>query len=215
MSQVKYLFGYDIPKSDVLQEVIENIIAGIDDFNYKTFLVGMLSIVALVAMKHVGKTYPQFKWVRAAGPLTVCVISIVLNVIFDLQGKGIPVVGYIPKGLPSVTTNVWFPIDNAGQLMLVVFSIVIVGFMESIAIGKQLASKHKYELDSSLELIGLGMSNFCGAIFNSFPVTGSFSRSAVNNESGAKSGISGVVTATIVGLVLLFMTPVFEKMVCC
>ena len=86
-------------------------------------------------------------------------------------------------------------------------------FLYVAAIGKQLASKHKYELDSSLELIGLGMANFCGAIFNSYPVTGSFSRSAVNNESGAQSGISGFVTATIVGLVLLFMTTVFEKMV--
>jgi len=88
-----------------------------------------------------------------------------------------------------------------------------VGFMESIAIGKQLASKHKYELDSSIELIGLGMANFCGSIFNSYPVTGSFSRSAVNNESGAQSGISGIVTATLVMLVLLFLTPVFERMV--
>ena len=213
LSQVKYLFGYDIPKSDVLHEVIQNIIAGIDQFNYKTFLVGGIGVLVLLAMKHIGKTYPKCKWVRAAGPLTVCVVSIVLNVIFDLESKGIPVVGAIPKGLPTVTTDVWFPMENADKLMVLVFSITIVGFMESIAIGKQLASKHKYELDSSLELIGLGMANFCGAIFNSYPVTGSFSRSAVNNESGAQSGISGIVTATIVGLVLLFMTTVFEKMV--
>ena len=213
LSQVKYLFGYDVPKSDRLHEVIKYIIDGIDQFNYKTFLVGGIATLALVVMKSIGKTYPKFKWVRAAGPLTVCVIGIVLNVIFDLESKGIPVVGAIPKGLPSVTTDVWFPIENADKLMLVVFSITIVGFMESIAIGKQLANKHKYELDSSLELIGLGMANFCGAIFNSYPVTGSFSRSAVNNESGAQSGISGFVTATIVGLVLLFMTAVFEKMV--
>lgn len=212
LSQVKYLFGYDIPKSDVLHEVFKNIVANIDQFNYKTFMVGTIGVLVLVAMKYFGKHYPKYKWVRAAGPLTVCVISIILNVIFDMEAWGVPVVGTIPKGLPSVTTDVWFPIENADKLVLVVFSITIVGFMESIAIGKQLASKHKYELDSSLELIGLGMANFCGAIFNCYPVTGSFSRSAVNNESGAQSGISGMVTATIVGLTLLFLTPVFEKM---
>ena len=93
---------------------------------------------------------------------------------------------------------------------MVVISIVIVGFMESIAIAKQLASKHRYEIDSSTKLIGLGMANFIGGMFQSYPVTGSFSRSAVNNESGAQSGISGIVTATIVALVLLFLTTVFE-----
>jgi MFS superfamily sulfate permease-like transporter len=130
-----------------------------------------------------------------------------------LEGKGIPVVGKIPKGLPSFTADHWLPVENLDKLMLVVISITLVGFMESIAMGKQLASKHKYEIDSSMELIGLGMANFCGALFQSYPVTGSFSRSAVNNESGAQSGISGIVTATIVGLVLLFLTPVFERMV--
>lgn len=213
MSQVKYIFGYDIERSDVLHEVLKHIGEGIADFNYKTFLIGGISVVALLLLKHVGKTNPKFKWVRAIGPLAVSVVSIVLTVIFDLENKGIPVVGSIPKGLPSFTADVWFPLDKAGNLMLVVFSITIVGFFESIAIGKQLASKHKYELDSSTELIGLGMANFCGAMFNAYPVTGSFSRSAVNNESGAQSGISGMVTATIVALVLLFLTVVFEKMV--
>lgn len=213
MSQIKYIFGYDVERSDVLHEVLIHVFEGISDFNYKTFLVGGCSVLALLVCKNIGKTYPRFKWVRALGPLGVSVFTIVVNVIFDLESKGIPAVGTIPKGLPSVTADVWFPLDKAGNLMLVVFSITIVGFMESIAIGKQLASKHKYEIDSSTELIGLGMSNFCGAIFNAFPVTGSFSRSAVNNESGAQSGISGMVTATIVAFVLLFLTAVFEKMV--
>lgn len=215
MSQLKYIFGYEVERSDVLHELLVHIFSKIKEFNYKTFLVGGASVLMLLTCKNVGKSYPRFKFIRAMGPLAVSVITIVLNVIFDLESKGIPAVGTIPKGLPSVTTNVWFPLENAKNLMLVVFSITIVGFMESIAIGKQLASKHKYEIDSSVELIGLGMSNFVGAIFNAFPVTGSFSRSAVNNESGAQSGISGMVTATIVALVLLFLTPVFEKMPLC
>jgi sulfate transporter 4 len=213
MSQLKYIFGYDIKRSDVLHELLKHIFSEISNFNYKTFLVGGASVLALLTFKNIGKSYPRFKFIRAMGPLAVSVMTILLNVIFDLEGKGIPSVGAIPKGLPSVTTDMWFPLDDAGKLMVVVSSITIVGFMESIAIGKQLASKHKYEIDSSTELIGLGMSNFVGAIFNAFPVTGSFSRSAVNNESGAQSGISGMVTAAIVALVLLFLTPVFEKMV--
>jgi MFS superfamily sulfate permease-like transporter len=133
--------------------------------------------------------------------------------VFNLEEWGIPVVGYIPKGFPQFTADVWTPISNFGGVIKVAISITIVGFMESIAIGKQLAVIHKYELDSSLELIGLGMANFMGAMFQSYPVTGSFSRSAVNNDTGAESGISGMVTATIVAMVLLFLTPIFEIMV--
>ncbi len=92
-------------------------------------------------------------------------------------------------------------------------SITIIGFIESIAIVKSLAAKHKYEVDASTELIGLGVANFVGAMFQAFPVTGSFGRSAVNDQSGAQSGVSGMVTALLVGMVLLFLTDVFEYMV--
>ena len=92
-------------------------------------------------------------------------------------------------------------------------SLVVVGFMESIAIAKQLAGKHNYEIDSSKELVGLGVANLCAGLFGGYPLTGSFSRSAVNNEAGAKSGISAIVTATLVGVVVLFLTPIFELLV--
>ena len=212
-SQLKYIFGYKVPRSDVLQEILKNLFDNIDQFNYKTFLMGSLSIFALLALKTIGKKFPKYKWVRAAGPLAVTALTVLVTWVFNLETKGIPVVGDIPRGFPSYTANLWTPIQQPDKLLTVTISIVVVGFMESIAIAKQLASKHKYQLDSSLELIGLGMSNFLGAMFQSYPVTGSFSRSAVNNDSGAQSGISGIVTASLVALTLLFLTPVFEKMV--
>ena len=141
--------------------------------------------------------------------LFVTVVSILITWGFDID---IPIVSSIPAGLPPVTINEWV-LDDVNDLVAPVISIAIVGFMESIAIAKQLASKHKYEIDSSQELIGLGMSNFIGAMFGAYPITGSFSRSAVNNDSGAMSGISAICTALLVGLILLFLTPVFEQLV--
>ena len=213
MSQVKYIFGYDYPKSDVLHENIKNIFNGIEGFNWKTFIMGMGSIFALVFLKSLSSKNKKFKWFGPAAPLIVTVVTILITWALGLQDKGIAIVNTIPKGLPSITIGRWAPIEDLGGMVPVILSITIVGFMESIAIAKQLAAKHKYELDSSLELIGLGMANFCGAMFNAYPVTGSFSRSAVNNETGATSGISGFVTATIVAIVLLLLTPVFERMV--
>ena len=213
MSQVKYIFGYDFPKSSGLHITIKNIVNGIENFNWKTFLMGMGSIFALVFMKNLARKNPKFKWFGPAAPLVVTVVTILITYALSLQDRGIAIVKTIPRGLPSLTVDEWTPIEEFSSLVQVVLSITIVGFMESIAIAKQLASKHKYELDSSLELLGLGMANFVGAMFNAYPVTGSFSRSAVNNETGAVSGISGVVTATIVAFVLLLLTPVFERLV--
>ena len=208
-SQVKYFFGYEVERSDVLHEGIENLFHHIEDFDWRTFLMGCSSLTILMGMKHLGKSYPNLKWIRAIGPLTVTVLSIVITWGFGLD---IPIVEDIPKGLPPFTATEW-KLSDADRLMAPVISIAIVGFMESIAIAKQLASKHKYEIDSSQELIGLGMSNFIGAMFGAYPITGSFSRSAVNNDAGAMSGISALCTAFLVGIILLFLTPVFEQMV--
>lgn len=214
ISQVKYIVGYDVKGGKKLHEVLANIFADIDKFSWKTFLVGMTGLAMLLVMKRIGKSYPKLKWVRAVGPLAVSALSILVAWAADLDAKGVPTIRHIPKGLPSPTIDLWWtPLgDDVSKLMTTVFTMVIVGFMESIAIAKQLASKHKYELNSSMELIGLGMANLSGAMFAGYPVTGSFSRSAVNNESGAVSGVSALVTATLVGFVLLLLTSLFEKM---
>ncbi len=212
LSQIKYIFGYNIPADKTLHLMLKNIFASINEFNYKTFLLGFFSVFTLMGLKKLTTKSPKFQWMRAAGPLLVTVISIILQATIDLESRGIPVVGHIPKGLPKFTADVVFPLQ-LGNLSIVVFSIVLIGFMESIAIAKQLANKHNYEVNSSSELVGLGMANMTSGLFGGYPVVGSFSRSAVNNEAGAQSGISGMVTATLVGLVLLFLTSVFELLV--
>mmetsp|Transcript_2940 Transcript_2940/g.4266 ORF Transcript_2940/g.4266 Transcript_2940/m.4266 type:complete len:720 (-) Transcript_2940:240-2399(-) len=209
-SQLKYLFGYSIPSDKTLHKMLYNIFKDIAKFNWGTFLLGSACVFFLLGMKKLAVKFPKLKYARALAPLIVTVFTIVLQATVDIESKGIPIVGYIPRGLPKFAGGKAVSIDDFGSLSVVVISIVIVGFMESIAIAKQLAGKNNYEIDSSKELIGLGVANLCAGLFNGYPLTGSFSRSAVNNEAGAKSGISAVVTATLVGLVLLFLTPVFE-----
>ena len=88
---------------------------------------------------------------------------------------------------------------------------VIVGFVQSISIAKRLAYKHGYEIDSSQELIALGMANLVGGAFQSYPVTGALGQSAANDDTGAQTGLASVATAAVVLIVLLFLTPVFEN----
>ena len=214
LSQFKYIFGISITRSDLLHVIIKSIFQNISGFNWRTFLVGMASLSVLLYAKRIGKQYPNINWVRAAAPLVVTIIAVLSQAYWHWDQKGIPIVGHIPKGLPPLTCTYLFPLsDNIGDLMVTVVSIAIVGFMESIAIAKTLADAHNYQVDPSMELIGLGMANLAAGGFSGYPITGSFSRTAVSNESDAQSGISGVITATLVGLALLFLTPFFELMV--
>ena len=116
------------------------------------------------------------------------------------------VVGGIPKGLPSFSLPKmsW---DMLGTLFSTAIVISLVGFMEAISIAKAMAAKTRQKIDPNQELLGQGLANLVGALSQSFPVSGSFSRSAVNLNAGAMTGMSSVFTGVFVLLTLLFLTP--------
>jgi len=125
----------------------------------------------------------------------------------QMTGGG-EVVGHIPRGLPSFSLP---RIDYHIILHLLPFVVIIslLGFMEAISVAKAMAAKTGQRLDPNRELIGQGLANICGAAAKSYPISGSFSRSAVNLQSGAVSGLSGVFTSLTVVVVLLVFTPLF------
>jgi SulP family sulfate permease len=121
-----------------------------------------------------------------------------------LVGGG-EVVGKIPSGLPnlSVPRLSW---DGIVQLISAAFVIALVAFMESISMAKAMATRTKQRVDANQELIGQGLANVSGSFFQSYPVTGSFSGSAINLQAGAKTGFAGVFNGVFVGLTLLLLT---------
>lgn len=122
-----------------------------------------------------------------------------------IEGGG-SVVGVIPRGLPSLTVP---KISTSILAHLFPYAVIIslLGFMEAISIAKAMAGKTGQRLDPNQELIGQGLANICGAVGKSYPTSGSFSRSAVNLQAGAISGLSSVFTSMAVVIVLLFFTP--------
>ncbi|KGM43386.1 DNA repair protein [Alkalispirochaeta odontotermitis] len=125
----------------------------------------------------------------------------------QLTGGG-DVVGSIPRGLPSLSIPAW-DYHIVMHLLPYVAIISLLGFMEAISVAKAMAAKTGQRLDPNRELIGQGLANICGAVAKSYPTSGSFSRSAVNLQSGAVSGLSSVFTSLTVVVVLLFLTPLF------
>ena len=122
-----------------------------------------------------------------------------------LVGGG-EVVGKIPEGLPKISVPT-FELDKLGALFSAALVIALVGFMEAISIAKAVAARTKQRLDPNQELIGQGLGNLAGSFSMAYPTSGSFSRTAVNMNMGATSGLSSVFTALIVLIAMLFLTP--------
>lgn len=206
LSQAKYFLGYEVARSSKIVPLIKSIILGADKFSWPPFLMGSIILAILLIMKHLGKSRKYLRFLRAAGPLTAVVLGTTIVKIY--HPPSITLVGDIPQGLPNFSIPKSF--GYAKSLVPTALLITGVAILESVGIAKALAAKNGYELDSNQELFGLGVANILGSFFSAYPTTGSFSRSAVNHESGAKTGLSGVITGIIMGCALLFMTPLFE-----
>jgi MFS superfamily sulfate permease-like transporter len=127
------------------------------------------------------------------------------NDVVELQAGG-QVIGKIPSGLPGFKVPS-FELSAITHLIGATIAISLIGFMEAISIAKAMAAKTRQSLDADRELIGQGLSNITGSLFQAYPVSGSFSRSAVNINARAVTGFSSVVTSLIVAITLLLLTP--------
>ncbi len=172
----------------------------VGEINPITLAIGVTSIVLLVIFK---KYIP-----KVPGPLVVVVLSIVTVAMLNLHTRNVNIVGEVPGGLP-VLSMPSISIDAMVALLPIALTISFVGFMESIAMAKAIAAKEKYKVDSNKELVGLGLANVGGAFFSAYPVTGGFSRSAVNYQSGARTPLASVITAILILITLLFLTDLF------
>jgi len=118
-----------------------------------------------------------------AAPVLAIIFSITLVVVLGLEDRGVAVVGTIPSGLPAIQLPA-FSRELMEILLLPAFMISIIGYVESISVGKTLGNKRRERVDSNQELIGLGAANISSALSGGLPVTGGFSRSVVNFDAG-------------------------------
>ena len=135
------------------------------------------------------------------------IVTIAGAVIFDLAGKGVALVGEVPAGLPSLQLPV-FSLAMVELLIVPAMAISIIGYVESISVGKTLGAKRGQRVDGNQELVGLGAANLASSFSGGFPVTGGFSRSVVNFDAGASTQLAGILAAVGIALASLFLTPV-------
>ena len=212
-SQLSKVFG--MPKVSLGQLADIDLLLANSPINYEAF---GLSILVLLIMYIIKYKFTKFMTLSNLAVFFAVLFSISYSLSQSYTGH---IVGFITPGLPDFKIPD-FGIFNGSLPMLIIHTLIIafVGFMEAIAIAKQLYSKkppkdsngvelykNPTPVDSNQELLGQGVANISSGISGSIPVSGSFSRSAVNEASGAYSGLSSIVTMVVVGITLLFATP--------
>ena len=201
LSQIKYFLGINILQSNQIQKIVVATISSFNQINYYSLLLG---IAALVLLHLLRKFYPKIPSV-----ILVVLLSILFSKFFKWENQSIELVGSIPAGLPHFEIPQISAI-RLSELFPIALTLSLVAYLEAISLGKAFEEKNKTQyLNPNQELIALGGSNLVGAFFQSYPITGGFSRTAVNDQAGAKSGVALLISALVVGCILLFLTPWF------
>ena len=198
LSQVNKIFGVEKVRSEFFLGDIWGVVLNLGDTHIATLMFGAVAVFGIMFAKK--------KWPKLPGVLIAVAGTIIVSWAIDFEAMGGAVVGTIPEGLPSLAIPA-FNMDVFGTLIGSAIVISLIGFMEAISIAKAMAAKTKERIDPSQELMGQGLGNMLGALSSAYPTSGSFSRSAVNMNAGALTGMSSVYTGIIVLVTLLFLTP--------
>ncbi|MFQ3583746.1 MAG: sulfate permease [Cyanobacteriota bacterium] len=216
-SQVKHLLGVRIPNTESFLVLLRELWQSLGDLNGITLGLGLLAIGLLLYASHRLPTQLH-RWgippgwilpLSKGAPLGVVFLTTLLVWGLGLsQRAGVAVVGAIPGGLPPLT---WpgLSVGQWGSLFPTALAISLVGFTESYAVGQSLASRRRQKVDPNQDLIGLGAANLAAAFTGGYPVTGGISRSVVNFQAGANTGLASLITAGILALTVVLLMPLF------
>ncbi len=201
LNQLKYLLGIDLVRSNKIYEILWNAVQQINQTHLVTLLIGIAGIVIIKGVKKIHQGIP--------GALMAVIFGTILVYFTQLDQAGVSILKTIPEGLPSFKLPN-LSLGKLGELIPLALTISVVAFMEAYSVAKAIeAKKRNYKVVPNQELIALGAANLVGSLFQSYPVTGGFSRSAVNYQSGAHTPLSSIISAALIAVTLLFLTPLF------
>ena len=217
-SQVKHFLGISVSGASLF-EIVEGTINQLEFVNPVSLCIGLSSLAILFLSKRyfspilsrLGLPQIHATLISKAGPILVILIFTSITYFFTLAQKGLAVVGTVPSGLPLLSMpEISFSLMS--NLLPAAAILGLVSFIESISISQAFATQKRQKIDSNNELIGLGGANVMSGLSGGLAVAGSFSRSAINDEAGAKTQLAGIVSALLVLFALYFLTNLFFYM---
>ncbi|MES9819457.1 MAG: solute carrier family 26 protein [Candidatus Thiodiazotropha sp.] len=203
-SQLGKVFGVSVEREAHHYETVWNtVLAAMENTHGSTLGMAILAFAIMWGIRRYAPNFP--------GVLIAVVVTTLIAWLAGFNEAGGRVVGDIPKGLPALSLPV-FDVKTVWQLIPAAITISLIGFMEAISIAKAMAARTRQRLNANQELIGQGLSNVVASVFSGYPVSGSFSRSAVNINAGAITGFSSIVTGLVVMITLIFLTPLLYRL---
>ncbi|MEQ8470763.1 MAG: solute carrier family 26 protein [Marinoscillum sp.] len=200
-NQLHHLLGVDLGDSDKPLVILFSFFEQVQLVHWMTLSIGLGSVLLIFTLKKVS--------VRIPGALFSVIIGTLLVSVYGLNEFGVSIVRSIPDGLPDFKMPEW-SFDQLVDLFPLAITLSLISYMEAFSIAKALESqKRDHKVRPNQELIALGASNLVGSLFQGFSVTGGFSRSAVNKSSGANTPLASIISAALIGVTLIFLTPLF------
>ena len=201
LSQLNHMLGVEISQGNVLQALMQSIWEVRTEIHLLTLMITLGSIFLIFGIKRFSKKIPV--------ALVVVILTTLLTSQLNWNEMGVSIVGTIPSGLPAFNFQ-WIAVEDIYPLFPMALTLSLIAFLEAISIAKAIEVKENKEtVDPNQELIALGAANVFGSFFQSYPTTGGFSRTAVNHESGAQTGVAAIISAAVVGLTLVFFSSWF------
>lgn len=213
LSQLRHILGISA-HGEALPQLIYTLAQHSGDANGYTLSVGIFTLLFLLFCRSelsriLIRRGVSSRWatlIAKTAPVVAILISIGLAIGLDLKNHGVDLVGHVPRGLPAFSLPAvhWELVE---VLALPALLISLIGFVESVSVGRTLGAKRRQRISPNQELIGLGSANIASAVSGGFPVTGGFSRSVVNFDAGAETQLASVMTAIGIALAALLLTP--------
>ena len=196
VGQLPKLFGFSVKGDNFIAELtgfVEGVAKG--ETVPAAIAIGWLGLVVIVVVQ---------RWLpKVPGVLVAVVLSILATSVFDLAAHGVSLVGTLPRGFPPFTIP-HVPLSDLGLLVGGALGIAVVSLADTISTASSFAARSGEEIDGSREMIGIGAANIAAGLFQGFPVSTSGSRTAVAEQAGAKTQVTGLVGALAITLMLLF-----------
>lgn len=200
LGQLHHILGIPQHQFPYLYEAVIDVVSRADQANLATLAIGISCMLLLLGFT---KLSP-----KAPGPLTMVVVCTALSFVFRLDQHGVDVLGEVPRGFPQFTVP-HFDWVQIKQLLPLALTMALVGFAQTVSVGKSLGNKYGYDIDANRELAALGLANISASVSQGYAVSGSLGRSALNARAGAKTPVAAIVTALCILLIALFLTPLF------
>lgn len=195
VGQLPKLFGFSTDAGGFLDEV-KQFVAGLDQTDGTTLAVGLGVLAALLVLPRLTKRVPA---------ILVAVVGVtVLSAALDLSASGVATVGALPQGVPSPSLP-WTQASDVVPLLVAALGITLVSLTDTIATATSFAARRGDEVEPDQEMVGIGAANIAAGFFQGFAISTSGSRTAVAEQSGARSQVTGVVGAALVAVLLLFL----------